>query len=344
MNSKKIILMCTILVVLSSLVQVVVSENFSNSSVAFLSVESGSDDLSFVSTTLNLVLSGLSWFVGDNIALRGEFRYENKSPVLESEIFFYANKSLIGLNQTDSEGVVEILWNTSEVVPGIYVLNANFSGTEQLLESSDEVIVELIASEEPDDLDVSELNLNSTTPAENVPNSTEIIISTTKHTNTSDLDYKLAETVNGESIYSRYGLEYLGWYNNFTDERRNREVLHSDTMDLTLKVGFNSDSIKPIEIDGDIFVIHLIACNQEKKWCSFRINGVPTRGLYGEDSVAVDVRGFREETDTPTKFLLAGDYYFKLKSIEFGYCDNRRFCNRYYDAYDKVEIEIAKIR
>jgi len=101
---------------------------------------------------------------------------------------------------------------------------------------------------------------------------------------------------------------------------------------LTLKVGAKRDNIKGIKFDDQNFVIDLLTCNSYRRTCAFRINGVPTKRLYP----------FNEFQDNRKhSFDLNQNYKLKINSVQFDYCDGRRFCHLGYEGYHVVTVEVV---
>ena len=65
----------------------------------------------------------------------------------------------------------------------------------------------------------------------------------------------------------------------------------------------------------------------------FRINGIPTKRIYSLDI---------NDPDKQTTFSINNDYSIQIKSITFDYCDRKKFCDIYYEAYEVVEVEVGR--
>ena len=147
---------------------------------------------------------------------------------------------------------------------------------------------------------------------------------------TANLESKkvLAKLYNQDSgsFDKEYSKQYLAVYKNFSDI----EYKAIDADDLTImKVGARKDNIKGFDIEGDRFAVHLIHCDRRSQSCAFRINGVPTGKLYTKNTLSKQ-----------TEFSLTKDYSLKIDSIKFDFCDGRRFCNLFHEAYDVVDVEV----
>ena len=119
-----------------------------------------------------------------------------------------------------------------------------------------------------------------------------------------------------------YRDNYLQERNYFSD--LNYEIVtggHS----LTAKVGgpYYND-YKAINLNNPKkYVFDLLGCNSYSKYCTFRVNGVPTGKM--EDGGA---------------FKLDEEYTMKIENIEFDFCDNRAFCHIGFEAYNIIDFVI----
>lgn len=92
---------------------------------------------------------------------------------------------------------------------------------------------------------------------------------------------------------------------------------------MTIKVGgpYYND-YKGINLNNQKkYAFDLLSCSGS--YCTFRINGVPS-GKMQKDST----------------FQLDNNYVMKITNIEFNYCNNQRFCNIGFEAYNIVDILI----
>ncbi len=140
---------------------------------------------------------------------------------------------------------------------------------------------------------------------------------------------KLAGTVNGVSINSPYIKEYIQAFKNFS------EINHEKVTDkpFVMTVGAKNKLVKGFEINNELYFIHLIYCDRYTDSCAFRVNGVPTNALY--NSKVKDRQGKQ------LFFNLNKEYRMIIESIQFDYCDNRRFCDLYFDTYDVVDVKLV---
>lgn len=140
----------------------------------------------------------------------------------------------------------------------------------------------------------------------------------------------LANVVNNVSIQTPYIKQYLATYNDFSDVMYEKVLPNSVTHEV-LTVGNHEDNIKGFEINGKRYAVHLLLCDYNLQRCFFRINGVPTGALHA----------FKEgQPEDSAAFNLDATYKIKINSITFDHCDNRRFCNLHYEAYDIVNISV----
>ena len=140
----------------------------------------------------------------------------------------------------------------------------------------------------------------------------------------------LAKLFNQDSMQfdKEYAEKYLSLFQNFSNIEYKGVVKDTATI---MTVGAKQDNIKGFDVKGDKFSVHLIYCDRNSKSCAFRINGVPTGKLH-----------IKNTQDKQNEFQLNKDYVLKINSIKFDYCDNRRFCNVAYEAYDVVDMEIER--
>jgi len=118
-----------------------------------------------------------------------------------------------------------------------------------------------------------------------------------------------------------YAEQYLNIMKNFSDFGFEAiEVAHT-----TMKSRNLIDDIRAYKIADKNYAIHLLGCSASDFSCVFRINGVPT--------------GILREGDT---FDLNDGYTLRITSITIDYCDEARFCDLIYEAYDLVEIEVVR--
>lgn len=146
----------------------------------------------------------------------------------------------------------------------------------------------------------------------------------------SEKNPKLATVINGQSIDDGYIRAYLGAYNYFSDIPY-EVVLEGAAGEAVLAVGNQEDNIKGFEIEGKRYAIHLMACDYNLQRCSFRVNGVSTGGKHADRF---------DQNEAVATFDLDDSYRIKINSITFDYCDNKRFCNLHYEAYDVVNVSV----
>lgn len=126
-----------------------------------------------------------------------------------------------------------------------------------------------------------------------------------------------------------YKTKYLNDHKNFSNINFKKII---DKEDSTLSVGARNDNIKGFEINNSRFAIDLIGCNSYSKYCTFRINGVPTKQVYSPKDIP----------NKKTSFDLDEQYVMKVENIVFDFCDNRRFCHLGYEGYNIVNVSIEK--
>lgn len=132
--------------------------------------------------------------------------------------------------------------------------------------------------------------------------------------------------LNGRQL-DDYAAGYLERNNNFDDLEY--VVVQEDKHPVRLMIGNRQDDLKGLLVNDKRFVVQLMACDWMDHVCGFRINGVPTGAMKANEGAA-------------SEFLLDQDYKLVLRDAQFDFCDNRRFCNLHFEAYDIVDVEIEK--
>lgn len=97
---------------------------------------------SLIKTILALIADKITAFVGEVVNIEAILKNENQTPIPDKKVDFYADEYL-GSDVTDGEGKANIKWNTSSWLPGIYQIQANFSGDEVLEPVSESIDVEV---------------------------------------------------------------------------------------------------------------------------------------------------------------------------------------------------------
>ena len=126
-----------------------------------------------------------------------------------------------------------------------------------------------------------------------------------------------------------YKIKYLDLRNNFSDLNFKKVV---DKEDVTLTVGAKNDNIKGFYVNNKSFAIDLLGCNSYSRYCTFRINGVPTKQMYSP----------KDFSNKKISFDLDGQHVMKIENIVFDFCDNRRFCHLGYEGYHVVDVSVER--
>ena len=98
-----------------------------------------------------------------------------------------------------------------------------------------------------------------------------------------------------------------------------------------LRIGNFDHELNGLILDTKKYVIDLAACDERTKGCILKINGVDTYKIYADNT--------NKEQNT---FDINDDYVIKINSIIFDFCDNKRFCDTYFEAYDLVNVSIQR--
>jgi len=142
----------------------------------------------------------------------------------------------------------------------------------------------------------------------------------------------LAKLLNEDNLdFDRnYKAKYLLDRNNFSD--MDFEIKSVGSI-LNLKTGARQDNLKGVKLNDKDFAIDLVSCDSYERYCTFRINGVPTKKMFG----STDFGNARKHS-----FDLDENYSIKVNSIVFDFCDNRRFCHLGMEAYHVVNMSIER--
>ena len=262
----------------------------------------------------NSIFNLVNWGVF-GIKKEGQLNLISLIVVLFSGVLFVGAVAYNTTNSTSYKGSVDSLGNVSDNV----LLNLKINPNESLIDNN------TIGSNITAGLD----NLtNGNASDENITGETsKTIRGYSDNVSNNILEKpKLATVVNGKNIFDdSYTPIYLGHYKHFSDV---------DFKDLTprensalLKAGNVETKIEGFVLNNKKYAIHLVACNREKGTCNFRINGAVAKDL---------------SPNGISTFDLDENYAIKINSIKIDYCDNRRICDYYYQAYDLVEIEVME--
>ena len=142
----------------------------------------------------------------------------------------------------------------------------------------------------------------------------------------------LAKIFNEDNLEfdKEYKKKYLDLNKNFSNLNFKKIA---EKEDIVMTVGARINNIKGLEINNKNFAIDLITCNSYERYCAFRINGVPTKKLFSFEEFG---------TAKKTSFDLDANYIIKINSVNFDFCDNRRFCHLGYEGYHKVDVSIEE--
>jgi hypothetical protein len=113
----------------------------------------------------------------------------------------------------------------------------------------------------------------------------------------------------------------------------NYAVLSQDTQTrLQLRAGNLPEELKGVQTATERYALQLMMCDRQSQSCSFRVNGKSTGELYAHPGV-----NHANAVALDEKFIL------KIDKITFDFCDNRRFCDSNFQAYDLVDTSIIPI-
>jgi hypothetical protein len=143
---------------------------------------------------------------------------------------------------------------------------------------------------------------------------------------------RLAAMVGGKTTDTPYIRDYLEVYRNFSEINYDKLAFNS-TLQVKMTIGAKEDNIKGFEAGEKLYAAHLIICNHNERTCSFRLNGIAT----GPISAANDINA-----KSPSKISLYENTTLQVEEVIWDYCDGRRFCNMYYEAYDIVNVTVVR--
>lgn len=177
-------------------------------------------------------------------------------------------------------------------------------------------------------INLSEISINTT--LSNLTNNSIVIEN--RSSNFTGNILTLAKVFNEDNLdFDReFRLRYLNEHKNFSYIDFKRLTGRDE---VVFSVGAKNDNIKGFNVNNKNFVIDLLGCNSYERYCIFRINGIPTKKLHS----IKDFRNTRKNS-----FDLDELYIIKINSIEFDFCDNKRFCHLGYEGYHIVNVSIER--
>ncbi|MBI2576673.1 hypothetical protein HYV84_05650 [Candidatus Woesearchaeota archaeon] len=101
-----------------------------NSAWATLPAVFKQESTHLATTVRDLLINAISAVRGAIVTIKAKLVYENQSPVPYQKVDVFAGNELIGIAGTDITGLVVFNWNTSQSIPGNYLLNVTFAGQE----------------------------------------------------------------------------------------------------------------------------------------------------------------------------------------------------------------------
>ena len=91
-------------------------------------IEPPQENLS-ISTRIIQTQNTVSLTQGEMLNVNAKLVYENETPIQGQTLTLYLGKSFVKSGTTNTEGWVEIGWNTSKIVSGNYIINITYEGT-----------------------------------------------------------------------------------------------------------------------------------------------------------------------------------------------------------------------
>ncbi len=115
---------------------VVFDINFTVNSTISNETQATSSNLIILTKIIELFADKVSAVKGAVIRISAKLVDENESALALKPVWIYANDTLIGGEQTDAEGYMFFEWNTSETIPGQYLINVSFPGQVRTLQET----------------------------------------------------------------------------------------------------------------------------------------------------------------------------------------------------------------
>lgn len=138
-------------------------------------------------------------------------------------------------------------------------------------------------------------------------------------------EYSKIKKLNNIDASSEAVEEFLDTRNNYDDLTYEPTI---NNKPITLLTKSAPQRIKGIKANNKLYAIELLACDYATKQCALRINGVPSGGLKAKGE------------NSKSSFRLDKYHDIEIDSIDFYKCDNKKFCDYYYDAYDEISIKV----
>lgn len=82
---------------------------------------------SLLKTFLDLILNKAAVVIGELVKVKAYLLSDDKTPLANQEIKFYANNQEIGTDVTNEQGLAKMVWDTSPFTPGVYIIKAAFA-------------------------------------------------------------------------------------------------------------------------------------------------------------------------------------------------------------------------
>ncbi len=102
--------------------------NPSDSLTAGTAAEVPAQQESLLKSVLDLILNKAAVVIGELVKVKAYLLSDDKTPLANQEIKFYANGQEIGTDITNEQGLAKMVWDTSPFTPGVYIVKAAFAG------------------------------------------------------------------------------------------------------------------------------------------------------------------------------------------------------------------------
>ncbi len=227
----------------------------------------------------------------------------------------------------DSLVIVQDENTSNETIVDSILDNSTFENISGIESDVPEVInetnlsTEIIENNDPGEISVNEINISQEIVTEELNNQLIQDAQT----------FKLGKLRNEDQL--DFDKDYK---DKFLEERHNYSDLAfekiEDSKTYELKIGAKKDSLRGFEINQGKYAVDLLTCNSYQRYCTFRVNGIPTKGIYVKN----------ENQGRQDSFALDDQYSLTIESAELDFCDNKRFCHLGFEGYHIVNVKVGR--
>lgn len=131
----------------------------------------------------------------------------------------------------------------------------------------------------------------------------------------------LGEVFTNRTVNSSQTKQYFSRMSASVTQSTFETTTHPSTKVNSVRNGRNE--LKGYSIDGQDYIVHLLACDASDFACAFRINGIPT-GKMKEGG----------------QFQFSPTHQLRIVEISIDACNQKRYCDLDLEAYDEVRYVI----